>query len=148
MTLDQRIRAFNQLGEYLETLSKESFESIAENARLENPWFTEENVKRSLKGIARYLQADQLKQWTSRYSLNTTQQKTIALVMAGNIPLVGFHDFLCVLISGNRVLIKLSSKDSKLITYLINQLEKIEPAFRGYSTFKERLEGFDAIIAT
>lgn len=148
MTLDQRIRAFNQLGEHLETLSKESFESIAENARLENPWFTEENVKRSLNGIATFLQADQLKQWTSRYSLNGTHQKTIALVMAGNIPLVGFHDFLCVLISGNRALIKLSSKDSKLITYLINQLEKIEPGFRGHSTFKEKLEGFDAIIAT
>jgi hypothetical protein len=68
--------------------------------------------------------------------------------MAGNIPLVGFHDFLCALISGNNVQIKLSSKDSKLIKYLVGYIERIEPSFQGRITFKERLEGFDAIIAT
>lgn len=102
----------------------------------------------SLNGIREYLREDQLIQWTSQYFLEPVQQKTIALVMAGNIPLVGFHDFLCVLISGNAVQIKLSSKDSKLIKYLVNYLQSIEPSFAGRITFKERLEGFDAIIAT
>ncbi|HEU5291828.1 MAG TPA: acyl-CoA reductase [Cyclobacteriaceae bacterium] len=148
MTLDQRIRAFRQLGEHLENLSEESFESIAESARLENPWFTKENVRRSLKGILTFLREDQLKQWTKRYSLQASPQKTIALVMAGNIPLVGFHDLICVLISGNCAQVKLSSKDSKLTQHLINFLVKIEPAFHDQIEYKDKLEGFDAIIAT
>jgi hypothetical protein len=148
MTLHKRIYAFSQLGDHLEKLSEESFESLAESARLENPWFTKENIRMSLTGIREYLREEELIQWTSQYSLEPVQQKTIALVMAGNIPLVGFHDFLCVLIGGNNVQIKLSSKDSKLIKYLVNYLERIEPSFLGGITFKERLEGFDAIIAT
>lgn len=148
MTLQQRILAFCQLGEHLEKLSEESFESLALSARLENPWFTEANVRMSIKGIREFLREDQLKQWTSKYALELAKPKTIALVMAGNIPLVGFHDFLCVLISGNRVQIKLSSKDSKLIKYLVNYLEGVEPDFREHITFTEKLEGFDAIIAT
>ena len=148
MTLDQRIHAFYHLGNHLEKLSEESFELIAESARLENPWFTKENVRRSLKGVTTYLREDKLKQWTSRYSLQIAPKKTIALVMAGNIPLVGFHDLLCVLISGNRAQIKLSSKDSKLIHHLVNLLGGINPAFLNQIEFKEKLEGFDAIIAT
>jgi hypothetical protein len=148
MTLHKRIYAFTQLGDHLENLSEESFESLAESARLENPWFTKENVRMSLNGIREYLREDQLIQWTRQYSLEPVQQKTIALVMAGNIPLVGFHDFLCVLISGNAVQIKLSSKDSKLIKYLVNYLQRIEPSFEERISFKERLEGFNAIIAT
>lgn len=148
MTLDQRIHAFSQLGQHLDTLSEEGFNSIAESARLENPWFTKENVSMALKGIQLYLKADPLKQWTSRYTLESTKPKTIALVMAGNIPLVGFHDFLCVLISGNRVQIKLSSKDSKLLQYLIKHLVWLEPGFQNYIEFKDKLENFDAIIAT
>src|SRR5688572_2356130 len=148
MTLHQRIQAFSLLGTHLEKLSEESFESLAESARLENPWFTKENVAMSLKGIRAFLREDQLTRWTSKYSLEPAKPKTIALVMAGNIPLVGFHDFLCVLISGHHVQIKLSSKDSKLIKDLVNYLERIEPGFRGWITFKDRLEGFDAIIAT
>ena len=148
MTLDQRIRGFSQLGDHLEKLSEESFEAIAESARLENPWFTKDNVKRSLKGITTLLREDQLRTWTSKYNLEGNPQKTIALVMAGNIPLVGFHDFLCVLISGNRAQIKLSSKDSKLIHQLTRLVIEIEPAFRDRIEFKDKLEGFDAIIAT
>jgi hypothetical protein len=148
MTLDQRIRSFGLLGQHLKNLSEENFEAIAESARLENPWFTKENVGKSLKGITAFLQEDQLKEWTSQYSFKTTPQKTIALVMAGNIPLVGFHDLLCVLISGNRAQIKLSSKDSKLIHHLINFLSGIDPDFRSQIEFKDKLEGFDAIIAT
>jgi len=148
MTLDQRIHAFSQLGNHLEKLSEEAFESLAESARLENPWFTKENVRMALIGIMEYLKADQLKQWTSKYTLEPSKPKTIALVMAGNIPLVGFHDFLCVLISGNHVQIKLSSKDSKLLQYLIKHLVWLEPGFHDRIAFKDKLEDFDAIIAT
>jgi hypothetical protein len=148
MKLDQRIHAFSQLGQHLEKLSAEGFESIAESARLENPWFTKENVRMAITGIKVYLQADQLKQWTNQYTLEPAKPKTIALVMAGNIPLVGFHDFLCVLISGNHIQIKLSSKDSKLLHYLIKHLVWLEPGIQNCIEFKDKLENFDAIIAT
>jgi hypothetical protein len=148
MTLQQRINAFSLLGQHLEQLSPEAFESLAESARLENPWFTEENVSMALNGIKTFLRKDDLTNWTNKYTLEPKQPKTIALVMAGNIPLVGFHDFLCVLTSGNRAQIKLSSKDSKLINYLIKHLVWLEPGFEGFIDIKERLENFDAIVAT
>lgn len=149
MKLEQRISAFKKLGNHLENLSQEGFETLALQARLENPWFTEDNVKRSLSGISRYLEEAKLKQWTSRYSLNPVNSKTVALVLAGNIPLVGFHDLLAVLISGHRAQLKLSSKDTKLIPYLIKHLIWFEPEFEKMITIKEnKLEEFDAVIAT
>lgn len=148
MTLQQRIQAFDQLGNHLEQFSNEAFQSLAESARLENPWFTEGNVKMALAGIQSFLKRDALIRWTSPYNLQPSNPRTIALVMAGNIPLVGFHDFLSVLISGNRVQIKLSSKDSRLLKYLIKHLVWLEPGFEEYISIKERLENFDAIIAT
>lgn len=149
MTLEQRISAFVKLGNHLSNLSQEGFESLALSARLENPWFTEANVKRSLEGVTRYLQDDKLREWTSRYALNPVQPKTVALVLAGNIPMVGFHDLLSVLISGHRAQLKFSSKDSKLIPYLIKHLIWFEPAFEKMIDVKEnKLENFDAVIAT
>lgn len=149
MTLEQRISAFGKLGNHLSNLSEEGFESLALQARLENPWFTADNVKRSLTGIAQYLQEDKLRQWTSAHSLNPNEPKIIALVLAGNIPMVGFHDLLCVLISGHHAQLKLSSKDSRLIPYLIKHLVWFEPEFEKAITIKEnKLEDFDAVIAT
>lgn len=149
MTLEQRINAFVKLGNHLSNLSEEAFESLALQAQLENPWFTAENIRRSLAGIAPYLQEDKLTQWTSAYSLNPQESKEVALVLAGNIPLVGFHDLLCVLIGGHRAQLKLSSKDSKLIQYLIKHLHWLEPGFEKAITVKEnKLENFDAVIAT
>lgn len=149
MTVEQRINAFVKLGNHIANLSAEAFESLSLNARLENPWFTDENVKRSLIGIAQYLQEDKLRKWVSAYTLNPKEPKTVALVMAGNIPLVGFHDLLCVLISGHYAQLKLSSKDSKLIQYLIKHLIWFEPEFEKAITIKEnKLENFDAVIAT
>lgn len=149
MNLEQRISAFSKLGNHLSNLSDEGFESLALQARMENPWFTAENVKQSLAGIAQYLQEDKLKQWTTQYSLNPKQSKTVALVLAGNIPLVGLHDLLCVLISGHYAQLKLSSKDSKLILYVIKHLVWLEPEFEKAIMIKElKLEDFDAVIAT
>lgn len=149
MTLGQRISAFVKLGNHLSNLSEEAFETLALNARQENLWFTADNVKRSLTGIAHYLKDDKLRQWTSAYTLNPEEPKEVALVLAGNIPLVGFHDLLCVLISGHKAQLKLSSKDSKLIQYLIKHLIWLEPGFEKAITIKEnKLENFDAVIAT
>ena len=149
MTLDQRILAFHQLGSHLRQLSEEAFETLHDTVRQENPWFTKDNVRMALKGIEQFLQEDPLRKWTSSYSLHPATPKTIALVLAGNIPLVGFHDFLCVLISGHKAQLKLSSKDSTLFRYLIKHLVWFEPGFKTYIHIKEdKLENFDAVIAT
>lgn len=149
MTLEQRINGLSKLGNHLLGLSEEAFESLALHARLENPWFTADNVKRSLTGVTQYLKEDKLRRWTSSYTLDPKEQKEVALVLAGNIPLVGFHDLLCVLIGGHRAQLKLSSKDSKLISYLIKHLIWLEPGFEKTITIKEnKLEHFDAVIAT
>lgn len=149
MTVEQRINAFSKLGNHIQQMSPEAFDSLADSAKMENPWFTNENIGKALKGITKFLNEKNLIEWTSPYSLNPSKPQVIALVMAGNIPLVGFHDFLCVLISGHSVQIKLSSKDSRLLPYLIKHLIWFEPEFEKYITVVDgKLENFDAVVAT
>lgn len=147
MKVEERIDAFTSLGTFLGQLPDEQFQTIAEGARLENPWFSKDNVRMAFRGIASMLKKDQLTQWTaSKHS--EPAPKTVALVMAGNIPLVGFHDLLAVLISGHHTQIKLSSKDSFLTRLMINKLIEIEPRFKQHIHIAERLHDFQAVIAT
>jgi hypothetical protein len=149
MTLDQRIKAFTRLGDYLHDLTKETREALAEKAANENPWFTPANIDRSLLGISKFLTDDPLSKWISAYDFRKTNPKVVGLVMAGNIPLVGFHDLLCVLISGHTAQLKVSSKDSKLVTHLIEKLIHLEPDFSNQIVIQESmLKNFDAVIAT
>jgi hypothetical protein len=147
MSVDERISAFDRLGTALVTLTNDEFKSLALKAGSENPWFTEDNIRMAVSSLHLMLSANALKEWTSSYVFNGKPKK-VAVVMAGNIPLVGFHDFLCVLISGNSILIKSSSKDNVLIHFVVDRLLSIEPRFREKIEFAERLKGFDAIIAT
>lgn len=149
MHVEKRIQAFQQLGQILQTLPEEKLEQWCLLAKSENAWFTSENVKLAIQGIASFLQVEKLAPWTNKYSLDAVKPKTVATIMAGNIPLVGFHDFLCVLLSGHTLLIKVSSKDSKLIHLLINELLGIEPSFRDRIKYVDGpMKGFDAVIAT
>jgi hypothetical protein len=147
MTAAERINAFEVLGKLLKDLPHEEFQSLAENVRNENPWFTEENVRLAIAGVRKLLLTDDLRTWAAKYPLETMPKK-VAVVLAGNIPMVGFHDFMCVLISGHSILIKASSKDSVLMKFITNSLIRIEPRFRDRIEFAEQLKGFDAIIAT
>jgi len=147
MTLLQRIHAFHTLGSQLSHLSPDDFQTIAERTRQENPWFTEPNVRMALDGVQQFLRTDALTAWTAPYTFGP-DPKRVALVMAGNIPLVGFHDFLSVLIAGHVAVIKLSSKDTVLLRWLIGLLVEIEPAFKNQIEIVERLQLFDAVIAT
>jgi hypothetical protein len=104
-------------------------------------------VEQAVKAIAQVLTETALTDWLSKYPVKK-QSKRIGLILAGNIPLVGFHDILCVLVSGNFAMIKTSSQDSRLIKYILNQLVKLEQDFGKQFSFVERLENFDAIIAT
>ena len=149
MDLEKRISAFACLGTELENLQHETLTALTQAAKSENPWFTPGNVALSLRGITCFLRKESLTNWLNRYDFSQVAPKTVGVVMAGNIPLVGFHDFLCVLLSGHNIRAKLSSKDSVLITYLTERLIAIEPAFKQHITLTtEQLKGIDAVIAT
>lgn len=148
MTTEERIVAFEKLGKRLHAIDEVSFEEITQKATNENPWFTAESVRTAFAGIIQLLDPGHLKAWVARYNTGVTTPRTIAVVAAGNIPLVGFHDFLAVLISGHAVQLKPSSKDSELLKFIAAELAAIEPRFATRITFVERLRDFDAVIAT
>lgn len=148
MTLENRIEAFIELGKQLQNLSEEELQDWARLAAGRNPWFDEANVTFALKGIALMLDEQYLREWLYPYHLKQISPKKVGVVMAGNIPMVGFHDFLAVLISGHNLLAKLSTSDEPLIKKLANMLIAIEPAFAPSIEFAELLKDADAIIAT
>jgi len=156
----KRISAFVKLRDFLKNIhSKDlekysaSFDEIIHNHHQSNPWFIEENVRVAINSIAETLNEESLVKWMNNYEKKSNKvshrAKRVGVVMAGNIPLVGFHDFLCVLISGNKFFGKLSSQDNKLLPAIAEILIEIEPDFENYIEFtEERLTSFDAIIAT
>src|SRR5688572_30200593 len=113
MTLQQRIEDLNQLGDFIKSGSEE-WNNVKELAYRNNQWFTPEFINLASNNIADgFLQKDELEQWAKQYNVANTPEnvKRVGLVMAGNIPLVGFHDLLCIFISGHNQLVKASSKD-------------------------------------
>lgn len=164
MNIEVRKNAFVQLGKVLGCFATNqqwpglacglteteflSFEEVIAKSKVLNPWFTETEVRKSMSGIASMLDKTMLEEWIDAYESLAETNKVIGVVMAGNIPLVGFHDFLCVLISGNKLMAKLSSEDRILLPALSDILKIIEPRFVDKIDFVERLVDFDAVIAT
>ncbi|MDJ1470433.1 acyl-CoA reductase [Cytophagaceae bacterium DM2B3-1] len=148
MTINERKAAFIETGNRLRTLSTEQLQEWQFRIKSENPWFTPENVQQALQGIVFMLEREQLDQWLEHYSFPTLSPKKIGVVMAGNIPAVGFHDLMCVLLSGHRLLAKLSSQDTFLIKAIASILLEVEPRFTNSIQFVERLTEADATIAT
>ena len=158
MNLEDRIIAFSELGEVLrnsvegkENKYLELINNLIINQEKINPWFTTGNVRMALKAIGYELTYENLKKWTDAYPALSKNSNpiTVGVVMAGNIPVVGFHDFLSVLISGNRIIAKTSSKDAELIVYLGKILCSINQDFSDYINFTDGiLAGFDVAIAT
>jgi hypothetical protein len=150
MTLQARIKAFAQLGAFLkDEKNKEEIELWAYKARNENNWFTVENTQKALQTIAEYyLEETLLEQWTSLYDIADKPQiiQSVGVIMAGNIPAVGFHDLLSIVISGHACVAKLSSQDTVLMTNLINKLLEIEPNLE--IRIADKLNEVDALIAT
>jgi hypothetical protein len=148
MNLIDRIKAFDQLGNHLRELSDEQRAELCYEAKSLNAWFNDASIEQSLRGIAYLLEPVTLKKWLERYKIVEATPKKIGIAMAGNIPMVGFHDLLCVLITGNSAVAKLSSQDYFLMSYVINQLIKLESRFENQLNVAERLNHVDAIIAT
>lgn len=149
MRIEERVKAIVQLGEYIKTLPEETFKTLAERIRVENPWFTEESLRMAVSGLGLFLDEKKLKSWLSGYTLvDDKPPKKIALILAGNIPMVGFHDLLCVLIHGDIALVKLSSKDSVSMKWITGKLVEIDNRFADKIIFADQLKSFDAVIAT
>ncbi|WP_405415010.1 acyl-CoA reductase [Maribacter sp. Asnod1-A12] len=139
----------NTISDHLNDKWIERIKTEAERAQHYNGWFSEENCIHAFQEWGNALTKENIESWLKNYKLEANQKKVVALIMAGNIPLVGFHDLLCVLITGNKALVKLSSNDQKLIPLLIDYLIEIEPLFKDRVIFtKEKLENYDAVIAT
>lgn len=160
-----RINAFVALGDFLRqfktvpaientdiTINEHYYQpmlQLIESSQFHNGWFTPDAIRFSLSQWADALTETNLLDWLNNYQLKDNSKLTVGLILAGNIPLVGFHDFLCVLVSGHQVLVKRSSNDQQLIALLSDILQHLEPEFKDKIRFtEEKLEGFDAIIAT
>lgn len=167
MNLKQRINAFSKLGLFLSQFSTSKIEKKEQCAEYNslffdaftiqikraqefNGWFTKENVLFAIENWSEALQKDNLLKWTSEYSFDKQTPKTVAIIMAGNIPLVGFHDFLSVLISGHKVLVKQSSNDNFFLPLISKFLAYQNSYFKNAIQFvkNEKLENFNAVIAT
>jgi hypothetical protein len=166
MNLEERIDAFAKLGDFFKQFSTvqikktnnyqrnatffDAFKMQIDRSQEFNGWFTKENVLKSFEGWSDALSVENLHIWTSKYIFDKIESpKNIAVIMAGNIPLVGFHDFLSVLICGHNVVVKLSSNDQQLLPLIAKFLEHCDPYFKNKITFiDKKLTGFDAVIAT
>lgn len=163
--IKKRIDAFIKLGDFLSQFSRnqihkidtiefndlffDGFQHQLKLAEESNTWFTKENLLFACESWATALTEANIEEWIKDESLQTDSKKTVAVVMAGNIPLVGFHDFLSVLIAGHSVLAKLSTNDKHLLPFIAKYLEFCNPEFKDKITFtSEKLENFDAVIAT
>ncbi|WP_395077541.1 acyl-CoA reductase [Flavobacterium sp.] len=127
----------------------DDFLDLIKLSQSHNGWYTPENVFFSIQSWATALTDENLDIWISNYDFSNSNSKNIGIILAGNIPLVGFHDFLSVLISGHNVMVKTSSNDQHLLPFLAKYLISVNPEFRNHITFVEgKLENFDAVIAT
>ncbi|MBT8186001.1 MAG: acyl-CoA reductase, partial [Eudoraea sp.] len=163
--LNSRLQAFVKLGdffrEYCEYANDPTdkfvkrvtqfteFDKKIATAGHKNGWFTRINVLFALRHWADLLTEEQLLSWLGQYNLEKANGRTVAIIMAGNVPLVGFHDFLSALITGNKVIVKLSSNDNILLPFIADYLIKVEPGLAEAILFQEeRLDNFDMVIAT
>lgn len=165
MTLEHKKNIFVELGKFLGQFSENEstkgenvlyndlffneFLDLIKLSQSHNGWYTPEQVFFAVNSWAEALTKENLDQWLSSYDLKDIEPKNVGLILAGNIPLVGFHDFLSVLISGHKVLVKTSSNDQHLLPFLAKYLIAVEPKFSEHINFVEgKLENFDAVIAT
>ena len=157
----KRVDAFIELGKQLNKIAvtgkpdhlspagQALFHEILESQN-KNPWFTTGNVKNAIKGLSIMLEEKKMHEWLKNYPVKDhSNPSKVAVVMAGNLPVVGFHDFMCVLLTGNYFLGKLSGQDKDLPVKIASLLTEIEPGFSSMIEFtEERISGFDAVIAT
>lgn len=162
MSIPSRISAIYDLGQFFSFITeneinkienkpkyeflKEEFDAKLKLAQIHNPWFTQDNLKFCLEQWGKILTEENLKNWVSYYS-EIQNPKNVGIIMAGNIPLVGFHDLISVLLSGHNAIVKTSSKDDILMSFIINYLQEFE-VLKNAIQKVEKLQNHDAVIAT
>jgi hypothetical protein len=149
MNYSQRVEVFSKLGDRFLQVNSET--PLLQQAYLHNNWFTIDLQIRAIHAWGRLLSQENLTEWLNHYHLPVENTpKTVAIIMAGNIPLVGLHDLLCVLVSGNIALVKPSSDDTKLMLWVIEQLIDLNPEMASMIRIAEerQMKNFDAVIAT
>ena len=140
---------FEKIISDLHTSEQTPWQLVLTQAIFANQWVTRESIIKSLKGIHFMLQVDEIEKWLNKYSqLNWNQNKRIGIIMAGNIPMVGFHDLLCVLVSGNIAVVKLSQQDTILMKAVMDELLMANPEWKDKIEIVERLNNIDKVIAT
>lgn len=150
MNIAEKEAALVRLGQYLADKSPE-LEAVKERAYIANGWFIPSFIDDALDNIVRYfLSPEPLQQWLQGYHKVTEQRapKTVGIVSAGNIPLVGFHDWLCGFVSGHRVKMKLSGKDEILMKHVLQKIGEWYPDQAGQTEIQDMLKNCDAYIAT
>ena len=149
MNLQQRLEILSQLRQYISAQPTE-WQNACTQAEQLNNWFTQRFIQTAAEAVANnFLNNDLLRNWADHYHLDDNiTAKTVGIVMAGNIPLVGFHDFLCVFVSGHKQLCKLSSKDDVLLKHLVTKMTEWNPAVAERVQFNSMLKDCDAYIAT
>lgn len=150
MEIEQRIKALNACGQSIKSdLDSGRLEDLFLRAEQQNPWYIPEFSRYALEAVCeQFLSSEKINSWLKPYEHKSTEKQTVGLILAGNLPLVGLHDLICVFISGHKAMLKLSSKDSVLMNYLIETLEEVAPESRDYMAVVDKLAGFDAVIAT
>lgn len=151
MTLSERIFILNTLGKSLKKyIENGEMESVFRQMKNQNAWFTEDFVKKSVLSIVdNFLQIEQLTDFANSYKIQESSVvKTVGIVAAGNIPAVSFHDIMCIFLSGNKALIKLSSTDAVLIQFIVSELSRIDERTKAVLEIGQRLNEVDALIAT
>ena len=156
----ERLIAFSEVGTlFKENVDKKEnkkfpeWDTVLEKTLIEshsyNSWFTIDNLKLSLKNWSNSLQENIISDWLSKYNIEDKSSKKIAIIMAGNIPAVGFHDLLCSLLLNFDCIVKLSSEDKLLIPFIVKFLESRNEKLKNKVTFEsEKLKDFDGVIAT
>jgi len=147
LDLSRRLALLDSLAKYM-LPTNHDWQEVCQRAFINNQWFTLEQISNACQSIViNYLDVTKINAWLGQYQL-TTNPKTVGIVLAGNIPLVGFHDFLCGFLSGHTIKLKLSSKDEILLLYIIRLLGEWEPEVLEQIQVSERLNDCDAYIAT
>lgn len=144
-----RIKAFADLGKLIGNLDSETKDYLFRRANSQNSWFTSTSMQAALDGLGKLLDAENLNTWLQAYSLQEiSDPKKVGILMAGNIPGVGFHDLMCVLLSGHIAVVKLSASDAFFSKWLIDSLIEVCPVFGDFIQVQDMLKGMDAYIAT
>lgn len=149
MSISERVQAFVSLGNSIQNLKDEERETLLRRIENSNNWFTSRSVDEALAGIRILTHEENLNQWVSKYSFSHLEpRKQVGILMAGNIPGVGFHDLMVVLLSGNDAHVKMSSGDAILMNWIIGKLIEAQPVFSDRIVVQEMLKGKQAYIAT